>query len=100
MDVCRPLVSDSHVIQTQGPGLASSVFDMTLATWYGQTPLAHLMATCVTHETLEPGKVPTVDTGYTSGGSAVAKAEPNVRQKHTRLATGATLGREHGSFVP
>ena len=40
MDVCRPLVSDSHVIQTQGPGLASSVFDMTLATWYGTSPLA------------------------------------------------------------
>ena len=37
MDVCRPLVSDSHVIQTQGPGLASSVFDMTLATWYANT---------------------------------------------------------------
>ena len=34
--MCRPLVSDSHVIQTQDPGLASSVFDMTLATWYEQ----------------------------------------------------------------
>ena len=38
------------------------------------TTLAHLLATCVPSKTREPGKVPTVDTEYTSGGSAVGAA--------------------------
>ena len=37
-------MSDSHVIQTRDPGLASSVYDMTLATWFAHGRLAPMHA--------------------------------------------------------
>ena len=55
MDVCRPLVSDSHVIQTQGPRLASSVFDMTLATWYGYLRTLFVVFVTTAYAKLGPG---------------------------------------------